>query len=421
MIGILNEKITMKKEIDRQIQRIRHGTEELFVEEDLREKLKESLEEDEPLRVKLGVDPTATDLHLGHSVVLQKLATFQELGHQVILIIGDFTARIGDPSDKDETRPTLTAEEVEENFQDYIDQIDHILDLDELEVRYNSDWLEPLGLEQLIELASDITVARFMEHDRFRKRFESNRSIRLHEFLYPVMQAYDSIAIEADVELGGTDQTFNLLVARDMMKREGLDPQVALTVPLLIGLDGERKMSKSLDNHIGIQEEPYELFSKIMSISDDMMENYFRYLTDVPDQELREYRLAGKNPMDLKKYLGRQVVENVHGDPELGKQAEERWTKVFSDQETPEDLDVVDVRELVEEENGDVTLLKLLRYCDFVDSNNQGRRLIDQGAVRLNDEKQTKPKEHVEIEEGDVLRVGKKRRMVELTLGELEE
>ncbi len=408
----------MTMDAERQLEKIREGTVELFTEEDLEEKLADSIENDRPLRIKLGVDPTATDLHLGHYVVFRKLAQFQDLGHKVVLIIGDFTARIGDPSDKDKTRPTLSAEEVNENAEEFLDQVGQALDLDRVEVRYNSNWLEPLGLGDVLKLTSRLTVARFMEHEKFRERFEGNRSISLHEFLYPVMQAYDSVAVDADVEIGGTDQTFNLLVARDMMKQEGHDPQVALTVPLLVGLDGSRKMSKSLGNHIGIREEPYELFSKIMSIPDELMEDYFTYLTDVREDQYRKLVEHEDNPMEVKKKLAGKVVEDVYDSTEKARDAHDRWVTVFSERETPDDLREVNVSGLLEEKNGAVPLLELIRYCDFVDSNNQGRRLIDQGAVRINDEKRKSPKEPVEIEEGDILRVGKKRRMVRLTLGE---
>ncbi len=408
----------MDKDAQQQFEKLRKGTVEIFTQDNLIEKLSRSVEEGEPLRVKLGVDPTATDLHLGHYVVFRKLAEFQELGHRVVLIIGDFTARIGDPSDKDETRPTLSKEEVEENAEEFLEQVGQALDMDRVEVRYNSDWLEPLGFGDVLNLTSRLTVSRFMEHEKFRERFEGNRSIRLHEFLYPVMQAYDSVAIEADVELGGTDQTFNLLVARDMMKKEGLEPQVALTVPLLVGLDGSRKMSKSLGNHIGIKEDPYEMFSKIMSIPDALMEDYFTYLTDVREDQYRKLMESEDNPMDVKKKLAGKVVEDVFDSTDIAREAHDRWVTVFSERQTPDDLREVNVEELVERENGSIPLLDLIRYCDFVDSNNQGRRLIDQGAVRINDEKIQNPKEPIDVEEGDVLRVGKKRRMVRLTLGE---
>jgi len=410
----------MDKDAEEQLRLIREGTVELFTDEDLREKLEEAVENDEPLRVKLGVDPTATDLHLGHYVVFRKLAQFQELGHRVVFIIGDFTARIGDPSDKDDTRPTLSKEEVEANAETFLDQVRQALNMDRVDVRYNSDWLEPLGFEDVLNLTSRLTVSRFMEHEKFRERFEGSRSIRLHEFLYPVMQAYDSVAIEADVEIGGTDQTFNLLVARDMMKKEGLDPQVALTVPLLVGLDGSRKMSKSLGNHIGIKEEPYEMFSKIMSIPDQLMEDYFTFLTDVREEQYRKLVESEDNPMEVKKKLAGKVVEDVFDSTEVARDAHDRWVTVFSERETPDDLREVNVRELVEDGNGEVPLLDLVRYCEFLDSNNQRRRMINQGAVRVNDEKIQNPKESVKVEEGDVLRVGKKRRMVRLTFGEGE-
>jgi tyrosyl-tRNA synthetase len=406
------------KDVNEQLEQLQSGTVDVFTEEDLKEKLEESVSEDRPLRIKLGVDPTATDLHLGHYVVFRKLAQFQELGHKVVLIIGDFTARIGDPSDKDDTRPTLSAEEVEENARDYLDQVEHVLDMDKVEVRYNSDWLEPLGLGDVLNLTSHLTVARFMEHEKFRKRFESSRSISLHEFMYPIMQAYDSVAIEADVELGGTDQTFNLLVARDMMKQEGQDPQVAITTPLLVGLDGTRKMSKSLDNHIGIREEPFEMYSQLMSIPDDLMEQYFEFLTEVDEEDYRKLMEFEDNPMEVKKKLAGKVVEDVHGSTDVAQEARQKWMKVFSDRETPDDLRDVNVREFLQEENGEGRLMDLVRFCGFGDSNNEVRRLINQGAVRINDEKMTDPVASVDIEEGDVLRVGKKRRMVRLTLGD---
>lgn len=397
------------------LKRIREGTEDIFTEEDLEERLNDSLREEEPLRVKLGIDPTATDLHLGHTVVFRKLRDFQELGHTVVLIIGDFTARIGDPSDKDSTRPKLSAEEVRENAKDYLEQVNKILDVDRAEVHYNSDWLESMSLANILDLASELTVARFLEHDRFRKRFESNRSIHLHEFLYPIMQAYDSVAVDADVEIGGTDQTFNLLVARDMMKRREERPEIAITVPLLIGLDGSRKMSKSLGNHIGLRDEPYEMFSRIMSLPDELLDTYYRHLTELEEWEIHELIRSKTHPMELKKDLAEMIVADIHDDPEAARDARERWVTVFSEQEIPGDLDLVNVTELVRK-NSPPTLLELVRFCDYTESNNEARRLINQGAVRINDEKRDNPGEEIQISEGDILRVGKKRRMVELTL-----
>lgn len=399
--------------VESQLQRIQSGIEDCYTEEDLETKLEDSLEKDEPLTVKLGVDPTATELHIGHAVGLKKLSDFQRLGHRVVLVIGDFTARIGDPSDQDSTRPTLTRQEVEENFQTYLDQVRSILDTDELEVRYNSEWLEEIGLDRWLELSSELTVARFLEHETYRERYESGASIRLHEFQYALLQAYDSIAIEADVELGGTDQTFNFLVTRDLMKREGMEPQVAITTPLLEGLDEQNKMSKSLDNHIAIQEEPYEMFSKLMSVSDPMMINYAECLTDVTESEIKERISSGTHPMEVKKNLAERIVSDLHGEEDVAREAKDRWETVFSEQEVPDDLPQIDVGEL-QDEDGTVRLMKLVRFCDFADSNNQARRLVEQGAVRINDEKHTDPFEDVKIERGDVFRVGKKRKMVEL-------
>ncbi|MBC7266918.1 MAG: tyrosine--tRNA ligase [Coriobacteriia bacterium] len=356
---------------------IKSGIADLVPEEDLARKLAEG----RPLRVKLGVDPTAPDLHLGHAVPLRKLRQFQDLGHTVVLIIGDFTALIGDPSGRNSTRPALTREEVERNAATYIEQAFKILDPTRTEMRRNSEWLAPLTFEDLLRLTSQFTVARILERDDFQKRYREGVGISLHELLYPVAQAYDSVAINADVELGGTDQLFNLLAGRDLMERLGMSPQVCLTLPLLEGTDGVQKMSKSYGNYVGLTDEPAEMFGKVMSIPDELMVKYYRLCTAVPVDEIDgiESGLASGavHPNAAKRRLAREIVALYHS-AEAATEAEAAFDRVFKERQVPED-----VSEHVVELSDPVHLPALLSSIGLVASNAEGRRMIDQGGVRV--------------------------------------
>ncbi len=336
------------------------------------------------LRIKLGVDPTAPDLHLGHAVPLRKLRQFQDLGHTVVLIIGDFTALIGDPSGRNSTRPPLTVEQINLNAQTYVDQAFKILDPDKTELRHNADWLGKLGFEELLRLTSHFTVARILERDDFSKRYAAQQHISLHEFLYPMAQAYDSVAIEADVELGGTDQLFNLLAGRELMEKLGMEPQCALTLPLLEGTDGVQKMSKSYGNYIGLTDVPDDMFGKVMSIPDELMIKYFRLCTPVAVDEIErlESALAGgtEHPNDAKRRLAREVVGLYHG-VDAAVASEEAFDRVFKRHKLPEDIPEIEV-DLPE----DVYLPGLLHELGLVSSAGEGRRMIDQHGVRVDGE-----------------------------------
>jgi tyrosyl-tRNA synthetase len=360
-----------------QLHVIKSGIADLVPEEDLVRKLAER----RPLRVKLGVDPTAPDLHLGHAVPLRKLRQFQDLGHTVVLIIGDFTALIGDPSGRNATRPALSREAVEANAATYIEQAFKILDPERTEMRRNSEWLAGLRFEDLLRLTSQFTVARILERDDFQKRYRDGVGISLHELLYPVAQAYDSVAIEADVELGGTDQLFNLLAGRDLMERLGMSPQVCLTLPLLEGTDGVQKMSKSYGNYIGLTDEPAEMFGKVMSIPDELMMKYYRLCTALPVAEIDriESRLASgaEHPNAAKRRLAREIVALYHS-PEAAEEAEAAFDRVFKEHQAPED-----VPEHVLDLADQVHLPALLSAIGLVASNAEGRRMIDQGGVRV--------------------------------------
>jgi tyrosyl-tRNA synthetase len=348
------------------------------------EALLEKLRRGKPLRVKLGVDPTAPDLHLGHAVPLRKLRQFQDLGHTVVLIIGDFTALIGDPSGRNSTRPPLTVEQIDEHAQTYIEQAFRILDPDRTELTRNSDWLGPLGFADILRLTSQFTVARTLERDDFAKRYEEQKPISLHEFLYPVAQAYDSVEVRADVELGGTDQLFNLLAGRELMEKRGMEPQVCMTLPLLEGTDGVQKMSKSYGNYIGLTDPPDEMFGKVMSVPDGLMVKYFRLCTPVPVNEIdrieADLAAGAVHPNGLKRRLAREIVGLYHG-PDAALPAEEAFDRVFKRHEAPED-----VEEIAVDVSDPVHLPALLRALGLVPSNAEGRRSIDGGAVKIDGE-----------------------------------
>ena len=378
------------------------GTEQVFHKEDLAERL----EGDRPLRVKAGFDPTAPDLHLGHTVLIHKMRQFQDLGHQVIFLVGDFTGRIGDPSGRNATRPILTAQELQDNQKTYLEQAFKILDREKTEVRFNSEWMDQMTPDDLVRLASEHTVARMLERDDFAKRYGENQPISIHEFLYPLIQGYDSVMLEADVELGGTDQTFNLLVGRELQKRRGQPSQIVMTLPLLEGTDGVRKMSKSYDNAIGIQEDPGQMFGKLMSLSDPMMWRYFDLLSLRPEPELEDLRRRvedGGNPRDAKLELARELVARFHGE-QAAEQAQTDFTARFRDHQLPEDMEEIALTA------GEALLLpNALQQAGLCSSTSDARRMIEAGAVRMDGEKVDNLKCKLPFDNPVVLQVGRRR------------
>jgi tyrosyl-tRNA synthetase len=373
------------------LQSLRRGTVEVISWEELSRKVAASAREKRPLRVKAGFDPTAPDLHLGHTVLIQKLKHFQEAGHQVVFLIGDFTGMIGDPSGKSETRKALTREDVERNAATYKEQIFKILDPDRTEVRFNSEWLSPLRIEDMVRVAAQMTVARMLERDDFRKRYESLRPISIHEFLYPLFQGYDSVALRADVEFGGTDQKFNLLVGRDLQRAYGQEPQVVMTTPLLVGLDGVNKMSKSLGNYVGITELPDAIFGKMMSISDELMIMYYELLSDIGVAELASLKAGlsdgSRHPMEAKIALAREIVARFHGAA-AAREAEDGFRGRFSRKEFPGDAR----RVAIAADGGPSDLATLVsRVSGSFTSKSAARRLIAQGGVEVNGERATDP------------------------------
>ncbi len=371
------------KLLEEQLSLIRRGTVEILVEKELEEKLEESIQSGRPLRVKAGFDPTAPDLHLGHTVLIQKLRHFQELGHEVLFLIGDFTGMIGDPTGKSETRPHLTREEVEENARTYQEQIYKILDPKRTKIVFNSTWMSAMKAEELIRLSGKMTVARMLERDDFEKRYQSGMPISIHEFLYPLIQGYDSVALQADVEIGGTDQKFNLLVGRELQKEWGQRPQVVLTLPLLEGLDGVQKMSKSLGNYVGIEDPPAEMFGKIMSISDALMWRYYELLSDLSWDEVvrikNQVEDGALHPMEVKKRLAYEIVRKYHSESE-GLSARREFERVFRDKGAPSDIPTISL----DWSREGLWIVKALTQAGLVKSGSEGRRLIQQGAVKVN-------------------------------------
>lgn len=365
---------------EEQLKTLKSGAAQIVPEADLLKKL----EQNRPLRVKLGVDPTAPDLHLGHAVPLRKLRQFQDFGHTVVLIIGDFTAQIGDPSGRNTTRPPLTAEQVKEHAQTYITQAYRILDPEKTELRFNSEWLGALNFGDLLKVASQFTIARILERDDFAKRYAEQKPISLHEFLYPMAQAYDSVAIQADIELGGTDQLFNLLAGRELMEKNGLEPQVCLTLPLLEGTDGVAKMSKSYGNYIGLTDEPDDMFGKVMSIPDELIVKYYRLATALPVDEVDAIERAladgSGHPNKIKRRLGREIV-GLYYDQAAALAAEEAFDLVFKQHQIPDDIPSFDFSL-----QGEVYLPKVLVDAGLASSASEGRRLIDGGGVKIDGE-----------------------------------
>ena len=394
---------TARLSADQQLARIRRGAAEIIVEAELRAKLERSVKTATPLKVKLGLDPTAPDLHLGHTVVLQKLRDFQDLGHQVIIIIGDFTGMIGDPTGRSETRRPLTWDEIRENAETYKTQLGRVLDMARTQVRFNSEWLGPLTFEHVIRETAHLTVARILQREDFAARYAAGRPISLHEFLYPLAQGYDSVALGADVELGGTDQTFNLLVGRDLQRAHGQDPQVALTVPILEGLDGVQKMSKSLGNYVGIAEPAAEMYGKLMSVSDALMLRYFELVTRVPEEEIARLRLL--HPMEAKKQLARTVTAIYHGEAEAA-EAEAQFSRIVQKKEVPENIKQVRVPTPASQE----PLWRIMAETRIVVSSSEARRLIEQGAVELDGQRiQSLDYKVTSSGEDHLLKVGKRR------------
>ena len=391
--------------IDIQLTLIQQGAEEIIPEDELRDKLEQSRKNGQPLVVKLGCDPSRPDLHIGHAVVLRKLRHFQDLGHQAVLVIGDFTAMIGDPSGRNKTRPQLTLEETKVNAESYIDQAKVILDIDSLKICYNSDWLNQMNFSDVVNIASKYTVARMMERDDFKKRYKSETAISIHEFLYPLAQAMDSVHLDADIELGGTDQKFNLLVGRDLQREHGQKEQVILTVPLIEGTDGVDKMSKSYDNHIGLTDTPEDMYGKTMSIPDTMIEKYFLLATNADEVVMKRVQseLADKsiNPRELKRELALEIV-TMYYSAEIAAAAEQHFDQIFIHKVVPEDIPGIRL-------DDDVSLVDLIFTHNLVASKSEGRRLIDQGAVKLNDLKCNDRDQVLKKGEKIVIKVGKRR------------
>ena len=381
---------------------IKRGIDEVLTEDDLVSKLKSKKQ----LTVKVGFDPTAPDLHLGHTVILNKMRHFQDLGHKVVFLIGDFTGRIGDPSGKNKTRPALDKEELEKNAKTYSDQVFKILNKDLTDIRFNSEWCEDLGADGIIGLASKYNLGRMLERDDFSKRYKANQQIAIHEFLYPLIQAYDSIALNADVEMGGTDQKFNLLVGRELQRAFDQEPQVCITLPILEGLDGTNKMSKSLDNYVGINEDPDEMFGKIMSISDDLMWRWFELLSFRPINEINELKKevkSGMNPRDVKILLAEEIIERFHSKEDAGN-AKNTFLDRFQKGAKPKDIETFSISL-----DDDIAIGNLLKESGLVQSTSEAMRLVKQGAVKINDEKIDDPKLSIAKNQELLVQVGKRR------------
>ena len=397
----------IKNEVERQYNILKRGCEEIINEVEFKQKLEKSIKNNKPLKIKLGIDPTGSDLHIGHAVPLRKLKQFQDLGHTVQFLIGTFTARIGDPTGKSETRKMLSNDAVQENIKTYIDQLGIILDLEKTEIKYNGDWLEKLSLEEVLNLLSQFTVSQMVSREDFSKRLAENKPVSLIEFMYPIMQGYDSVALECDVELGATEQKFNILRGRDLQKAYGQEQQICLLMPILEGLDGVEKMSKSLNNYIGITEAPNDMFGKVMSISDELMFRYYEIITEIPLEEIEKMKMDITNgalhPMEAKKNLGKELVTIYHGAEE-GIKAKEWFENVFSKKNLDVDLPEV---EIAGKEEGIIELL--VNTLKFANTTSEARRLIEQGGFKINDEAIKDVKSSVKLESGMIIRAGKKK------------
>jgi len=391
-----------------QILEIKRGVDEILVEKDFLDRLKQS----KPLKIKVGFDPTAPDLHLGHTVIINKMRKFQEFGHEVIFLIGDFTGMIGDPSGVNETRPVLTKEQVKENARTYKNQIFKILDKDKTRIEFNSSWMNKITSAELIDIASKYTVARMLERDDFKKRFRSENPISIHEFLYPIVQGYDSVALGCDVEMGGTDQKFNLLVGRHLQQIYGQEPQTIITLPLLEGLDGVKKMSKSSNNYVALNDSGDEMFGKIMSISDDLMWKYFELLSTKNLSEIEKLKDTvknGANPRDIKFLLAEEIVERFHSRS-IAKKAKESFLQRFQKGGIPEDIDLIEVSiKDIENDNGEINLPRLLAHTNLVNSVSEGHRAIKAGSVRIDGEKISQISLDIQSDSELILSQGKRR------------
>lgn len=403
--------LDIKKLAEEQFEIIKRGTVEIVPEDELKKKLEKSIKENKPLKIKLGLDPTAPDIHLGSAVVLRKMRKFQDMGHQVHIIIGDFTAGIGDPSGKSITRPQLSKAEIEINAKTYYDQFFKILDPEKTVIHFNSQWLGSLSFTEAIKIMSHVTLARLLERDDFQKRLNENRPIAAHELTYPICQAYDSVYLESDVEVGGTEQKFNILMGRTLQGSYGKDQQVGLFTPLLTGLDGVNKMSKSMGNYVGISEAPKDIFGKIMSIADEMMSTYYELCTDVPMEEVKALMagvsLGEIHPMDAKKRLAREIIA-IYYNKEEAKAAQAEFEKVFSQKDIPTDIPQINISndKIID---GKCTLMTLVQEAGFAMTNSEIRRLILEGAVSIDGEKKTDFREEITITDGMVIKAGKRK------------
>jgi tyrosyl-tRNA synthetase len=392
-------------DIAEQVKLLKRGTVEVFREDELAQRLTEAAKTGRKLRAKLGMDPTAPDIHLGHTVVLRKLRQFQDLGHIAVLIIGDYTARIGDPTGQNTTRPMLSPEQIKQNAQTYFEQAGKILDMspDKVEVHFNSEWLADLHLADIIKLTASMTVARMLERDTFELRYKKGDPIGIHEFLYPLMQGYDSVAIKSDVELGGTDQTFNNLVGRDLQRMAAQPAQIVITMPILVGLDGVQKMSKSKGNYIGVTDAPSDMFGKTMSIPDNLMENYYTLLTDLPVDEIKILcDSARTHPKQAKVRLGKLIVSQFY-DADAAEKAAAEFDKVFAQNQLPEDMPEFSIAA------EPVMVSKLLVQCALVETGGEAKRMCIQGGVRINDERIAEPSTMITPADGMVIQVGKRK------------
>ena len=388
---------------DTELELLLRGVEEIIPKKEFHKKLNKN----RPLRIKLGFDPTAPDLHLGHTVILNKLKLFQDLGHEVIFLIGDFTGMVGDPSGVDETRPVLSEEEIKKNAKTYERQVFKILDKKKTEIRFNSEWMDNFSPKEFIRLSSAQTVARMLERDDFHKRYSSQKPISIHEFLYPLLQGYDSVALNADVELGGTDQKFNLLLGREVQRFYGMEPQIAFTLPLLEGLDGIKKMSKSLENYIAIEDEENDMFGKVMSVSDELMWRYFELLSFKSDKEINKLKRAqtnGENPRDIKFMLAEEIVDRFHGEGS-GRKAREEFKLIFQRGKNPSN--VVEIEIQLKEQ--DITLPRVLKEAGLVASTSEALRLIKQGAVKVEGEKIIDSKHKISSNSSLLYQIGKRK------------
>ena len=399
--------LEIKQEVERQFNILSRGCEELINEVEFKKKLEKSITTGKPLRVKLGIDPSGTELHLGHAVPLRKLKQFQDLGHEVFFLIGTFTGRIGDPTGKSETRKMLSEEQVMENIKTYLDQVKLILDLDKINVVYNADWLEKLNLADVLKLLSMFTVSQMISREDFAKRLSENKPVSLIEFMYPILQGYDSVELKADIELGATEQKFNLLRGRDLQKNFGQEQQICMIMPILVGLDGVEKMSKSLGNYIGVKDTANDMFGKIMSISDELMENYYTMITEIPSEEITKIKENIVNgmlhPMEAKKQLGAEVVKIYHGE-QAAVEARDWFENVFSKRNLDVELPEVEV---AYNEIGVIDLL--VKATELVKTTSEARRLIEQGGFKINDEAIKDVKATVKVESGMIVRAGKKK------------